>query len=242
MFDIEIYRRKTAVMQAIQKVASKGYVLYISGEIEAKKALGFAEKMNSSYGICRNENQRYYAKKQGKANTFLYMYPIKNSTKFLWWILVTEGKGDIVDKERLISIYDKSQRLTWAGDYELITVPRENAKPAVTWRMTRKCYQSWNDRIRQAIRARYNNDLSQQALWSLSRAPGFSGIRDQVKRLQKTYAGEWKRTRRNTEDMPKIKPIGYLRMQTADKYPLSVISRRIKMGISPFPKKENKDD
>lgn len=240
MYDPQIQRRKTTLMQRIQQAATRGYFYYVSGEIRANKVIGVANKFAEKYKTDINENQRSYRKRKGNANALLFLYPKKDSSNFYYWLLATDGNGEIHEQEKLIKIFDKSQRLSWDNDYELVTLPKKGSKHTVTWRMTRLCYQSWNDRIRKAIRQKYSNDLSNQAIWSLSRVPGFSGIRDQVKKLYKLFNAEWKRTRAKNEEIKKLPPIGYVRGIKSDTYPLSLIVKRQSKGLRPFPNRKTK--
>ena len=223
-------------MQRIQQAATRGYCLYTSGVVACDKAQGFADKMAAKYGVDLNENQRSYRRRLKKSNAFLYLYPKKNSDVFLWWLLVTEGVGTVHDQEKLTQISDKQSRLTWDNDYELVLLPKPNSKPTVTWRMTRPCYKQWNQRIRLAIRQRYTDDKVRQALWSLARAPGFSGIREQVKRLYQLFQGEWRRTRKKSEEQPKLPKIFYVRGLKSNTYFLTLIIKRLKSGVAPYPR------
>tara|TARA_R110001592_G_scaffold360416_1_gene668747 strand:+ start:95 stop:826 length:732 start_codon:yes stop_codon:yes gene_type:complete len=242
MFDPDVQKYKTVVMQRIQQAASRGYIYYTSGEIPLRKATNLANKFAVLYEIDANENRRSYKKRKGEANGFLYLFPKKNSDNFHWWLMATEGTGDIHNSEKLIKIFDKHNRLNWNNDYELLLVPKINGKHSISWRMTRKCYQEWNDRIRKSIRQRYNDDKAKQAIWSLSRAPGFSGIREQVKNLYKLYAGEWKRSRKQTGEAPKLPPIGYVRGLKSETIPLSLMVSRLKKGLRPFPRTDSNQE
>jgi len=112
LFDSEIQKRKTIVMQRLQKSVSHGYEFYIQGEIHYKKSLQFVHKMNEKYGTHFNENKRSYQRKLGKANAFLYLYPKKNTDQLIWWLVATKGEGRIHQEEKLISVFDPHQRLT----------------------------------------------------------------------------------------------------------------------------------
>lgn len=76
--------------------------------VKAERALNMAAKFAEKYGVGMNENQRSYAKRQGKANAFLLMYPKKDERAFLWWLLATEGEGMIHNEENLISVRQAS--------------------------------------------------------------------------------------------------------------------------------------
>ena len=238
MFQPEIERYKTSVMQRIQHAVTQGYVFYLKGEISTKKIESFADKMNTKYHVGLNKNQKYYRKQNEKANATLFLYPKKNSDGFYWWLLATKGNGLIHDEEKLLPVFGKHQRLSWDNDYKLAFFSAEGKKTAVTWRMTRQCYQSWIIRIKLIIRKKGSSDEVRQALWSLKKVPGFSGLREQVKRLYKLFIVEWKRSRKHSEKVPTIPVIPYLRSIKADTKPLSLLVNRIKSGKKPFPNKK----
>jgi len=240
LIDFEVERYKTTLMQRIQQAASRGYCWYTSGLVHAEKAENLTNKFSDKYGTNLNDNQRSYRRKKNIANSFLYLYPKKDSKYFLWWLLVTDGTGEVHQSENLISVHNKQSRLTWDDDYELIVLPKNNSKPSVTWRMTRKCYMNWNDRIRKAIRTKYSDDAARQSAWSLKRIPGFRGIREQVKKLNVLYKSEWKRIRKSDEGMPKLDFVGYVRGLKSNKIKLSVIVTRVRKGKRPFPRVDAK--
>jgi hypothetical protein len=71
--------------------------------------------------------------------------------------------------------------------------------------------QALRDTVVLVIRQKRDVQL-EQLIESVWRAPGFSGIRDQVKKLAKLMHQEWKRSRGQDEVMPVIpERIGYLR-------------------------------
>lgn len=238
MTDLAVYRYKTACMQRIQNLVVKGYSRYTSGVVEYTKALKLVAKFEDLYGIHLNENQRFYRKKQGLSNSKLIMYPKPNAQEFLWWLLVTEGNGKVELLEQLQEVTGSSSRLQWFDDYEIIMLMREGrAKPNITWRMTKQCYNAWNTRIRHAIRSRSNENLK-QTLWSLHRVPGFSELRIQVKQLRHFIFKEWKRSR--SDDLPVLpKIVTYVTNADTSSVPLSQIVRRMQMGLRPFPNQEN---
>ena len=240
MADIAIYRYKTACMQRIQKLVVKGYIRYTSGVVTHIKALKLVAKFEENYATHLNENQRLYRKKKGLANTKLIMYPKPNSQAFLWWLLVTDGKGKVETSEQLKGVTESSTRLEWFDDYEMVMLLREGReKPIITWRMTKQCFSAWNTRIRHAVRSKSDENIK-QTTWSLHRVPGFSELRIQVKQLRQLIFSEWKRTRPNTEELPIMpKSVTYVTNADTSSVPLSQIVRRMQMGLRPFPKQVN---
>lgn len=240
MSDLAIYRYKAACMQRIQNLVVKGYVRYTSGTVHHTKAMKLVAKFDEMYRINLNANQRLYRKKKGEANTKLVMYPKPNSQDFLWWLLVTNGSGKVEKLESLKGVTSASTRLQWFDDYEMVIMLREGReKPNVTWRMTKQCFNAWHTRIRHAVRSKSEDNLK-QTTWSLHRVPGFSELRVQVKQLRQLIFKEWKRSRSDSDDLPIMpKSVTYLTNADTSSVPLSQISRRMKMGLRPFPRQEN---
>ena len=243
MYEPIIFTKKTVVMQRIQQYTARGYCWHIQGSIPAHKALNLVAKFDQMYCIGRNDNQRSYAKKKGKANAVLFLYPVNPLEGLRWWLLATDGLGDIHTCERLIHITAAKERLHWNQDYELVMLPREGkTTPTVTWRMTRDCYQGWHSRIRIAVRDYHSRDRLKQAVWSLYRCPGFSEIRTQVKRLSWHLQKEWQRSRKPSETSPVIpKNIGYVRGISCNTIPLALVCKRMQAGKRPFPRSDKKD-
>ena len=188
MESFHIHRRKTRVMHRIQQLVARGYTCYTCGEVRADRAQKLVERFVENYQVSATESQRRYAKQQGRARAYLLLYPLKGEEIFLWWLLVTDGSGAVHERESLHRVTESSSRLNWHGDYELVVLNRPGkTAPVVTWRMTRKSYAAWHDRIRTAVRDRRSNILVRQAIWSLFRAPGFSEVRKQVKALAKIF-------------------------------------------------------
>jgi hypothetical protein len=83
--------------------------------------------------------------------------------------------------------------------------------PVWTWRYTRTRYEELREAVVQSIRRKRDDEL-RQLIHTLWRSPGFSGIREQVKKIADVIRSEWKRTRSNSETMPEIPArLGYVR-------------------------------
>ena len=91
------------------------------------------------------------------------------------------------------------------------SITPQTPKPRWTWRYTRASYDSLGVNIIEIIRVKKDKKLK-EIITQLWRSPGFSGIREQVKILQKLIITEWKRSRRENEVMPTIPAhLGYVR-------------------------------
>ena len=239
MSDLKIFRYKTTCMARIGKYAVMGYTWYTSGIVQANKALKLVQKFEELYNTHLIAHQRYYRKGKGQANAKLFMYPIPESKNFRWWLLATDGKGNVHELEKLHIVYDQKHRLQWLDDYELVRVFKEGKSgQVITWRMTKKCRDAWYRRIQSAIRSKSDEEMK-QTMWSLHRVPGFSEVRETVKKL-KTYAEkEWKRSRRGKTKCTHItKFIPYVRNPDDKDYLLSLLVKRMNHGLPPFPRND----
>jgi hypothetical protein len=60
-------------------------------------------------------------------------------------------------------------------------------------------------------------------------SPGFSGVREQVKKVKDFIKAEWKRTRKDAESFPEIpEHLGYVRRLPDKGNKLSVILKKLK--------------
>lgn len=225
-------------MQRIQQLAIRRYHWYTSGEVSYKKALKLVAKFDELYGIHCNENQRTYRRKKGIANAKLFMYLKPNTQVFLWWLLVTDGAGAVHKNEKLHLVYEQRNHLKWHEDYEMVRLNRPGKpKPVLTWRMTKVCYESWFTRMRKAIRSKSDVDVK-NTIWSLNRVPGFSELRNQVKKIRKSMHKEWQRSRKGSKVMPHMPAmVPYVRAADTETVLLSTVVSRITKGRAPFPRR-----
>lgn len=239
MSDLKVFRYKTTTMQRIQRNITKGYIWYTSGIVASHRALKLVEKFETLYLTNLNKNQRNYRKFQGKCNTRLYMYPDSDSKNFRWWLLATDGKGQVHELEKLQLVYDQKYKLQWNDDYEIVRVSKEGKSgEVITWRMTKKCRDAWYRRIQSAIRSKSDDEMK-QTMWSLHRVPGFSEVRETVKKLKTYTEKEWKRSRRSKTKCTHITQfIPYVRHPDARDYLLSLLVKRMNLGLPPFPRND----
>jgi len=243
MWNPEILRYKTSVMQRIQLAASHGYGRYVSGECRNQRIIALATKFAQQYSVAANENQRRWAKQNGRANALLFLYPKRESTDWLWWLLVSAGSGAVVKSERLRAVTGQRTRLSWLTEFESVLHQRSDSpRPSVTWRMKRQNYDAWHARIRSAVRARKTDLPAKAALASLYRNPGFAGIRQQVFRLTQLFRKEWIRSRRAADAMPQTRLLAYVQCSSCPTMPLEEIVLRVAAGRSAFPRAPSKHE
>lgn len=222
MYDPPVHTHKTVLMQRLLNAAIRGHVWHTSGRVPITRAAHLADKFADLYHVDRNANQRAYAKRKGNANSRLFFLTRPEHDDLLWWLLVTNGNGLVHERETLHAITDRRHRLRIGDEYELVRVTRKSEHGGGlvwTWRMTRQCLEAWRTRIIQACRLG-SSEFLQEALHSLYRTPGFSGIRRQVGTLATLARHEWRR--RHGTDAPSFHcRLGYLERLEDRTLPLS---------------------
>ncbi len=205
-----IYTKKTVWMQRISDAVRAGSSLYIQGSTKLGKVAFRTQNFDERFGINRTKKDDYLWRKSGKKIVKWIGY-FDGKEHVHWVLLLAPGKenDESLATERWRSVAD--ERIRHAG-YELMRVTKPGTqRPAWTWRYTREQYQNLRDEMISLIRLRHDK-LLEQWIFSTARSPGFSGVREQVKRLWKLLRAEWKRARSKTEKMPAIPAnIGYVR-------------------------------
>ncbi len=194
---MQLFKHKTAFMHAAIQLAGYGYHRYTQGISTPAKFRSLFYKFTDRYAIDRTRQQRYRAKLKGQVNSRFLAWQDKKANRIYWILMVSDGEGIVCDLETLKDIHDKKKRMTLTG-YELVILPKKEAKRAWTWRMTDETYAEWLERIKKAVR-RADHGLVDQAMYSLRRVPGFHGIRKQAFKLAKKAKGEWTRNKKAGE-------------------------------------------
>lgn len=230
MYDPHVYLYKTVLMQRLLDSVSRGYPWHTSGTVPLHKAQRFVEKFADRYSVDRNENQRAYARRKGKANARLFMFVTHERTELLWWLLASKGIGVVHEQEQLWHAMDKRRRIRIGNDYELIRRTRSSTNGGGTvwsWRMTRACYENWRRRIILACRSPGTAEI-RPAISSLFRTPGFSGTRKQVGELCTLARKEWRRRHGSLDHFPTLPKLKYVERMTETKISLSQLIIGIK--------------
>ncbi len=188
-------KSKLVVMQQLQDAAGHGFAHWQFGLVTNHKMRMLRQLFNELYGTDESKFSRYRRKKAGRAAALLIEYPAGDKTSF--FLLATDGKGLIHEREKLADATQKKSRIELTG-YELV-----HDGLTWSWRMTGQTYQSWKDRITRAISM--NNDLElRRAIHTLFRTPGFRLCRKQVGYLSVFYRETWRRLRAKTDPMPPL--------------------------------------
>ncbi|MBU2804950.1 hypothetical protein HF292_015730 (plasmid) [Acidithiobacillus ferruginosus] len=206
-----VFTKKTVAMQRLSDAVRTGYAHYVCGTIPLEKAAAFCEKQAERYRLSWSPVKTRAERKAGKAVYRLILLQEESAPDEIhWWLLRTEGAmSPEAGREKW---RDGLRDKITIGAYELVRHTKAGADhPVWTWRMEKAREQALRDTLVLLIRQKRDAQL-EQLIESVWRAPGFSGIRDQVKKLAKLLHQEWKRSRGQDEAMPAIpERIGYLR-------------------------------
>jgi hypothetical protein len=203
-----ILTKKTVFMQRICDLVRTGHNHYVQGTIPLEKAGFLAAKFEQRFQVERNKLESSRARKRGEHSARLLFWLPEESEQVHWILLFCPG-----------SVIDESEKWRYAlsdliqlTGYQLVRLTKSGADhPVWTWRYTRSRYDELREAIVQAIRRKRDDEL-RQLIHTLWRSPGFSGIREQVKKVGDVIRSEWKRTRGKNETMPEIPSrLGYVR-------------------------------
>ncbi|WP_215767517.1 hypothetical protein [Gluconobacter cerinus] len=228
---MQIPVHKTSVMQALQSAVVRGYVWHVSGVVSAEKFLALEEKFAERYDIGLSRWQRCRQRKQGAAGVRFFAYPEQGTTRFLWWLLFTDGESAAFRQEHgRRTASDRNGRLCWGTEFELVQLPSLKGKVSWSWRMTRERVQEWQGEI-QTTR---NDDAIKAVMARLVRLPGFKGVRQQVFELHGFAKKDWGRIRRKAKSWePPARP-GYVRFRSDETIPAPQVVQRLLVGQTPF--------
>jgi hypothetical protein len=207
-------RFRTAFMQRIQDRVRNGYVHWTAGAVPPEKWPELSQKFEALYRVIRNTKQRGRDKKKGFASAMLIAYVDAKENVIRFVLQVSVGTHAAHVMEKLQDATTKEGRIVLESmGYEFVRLDGK-----WTWRMTIAHKQEWMLRIRRAASHPAPDQasmLARQIIWSLSRVPGFRGVREDAFALRGTLLKEWKRIR-SASDMKLLPPrpwprIGYCR-------------------------------
>lgn len=206
---------RTAFMQRIQDRVRAGYTKWIGGEIASEQWPPLAVKFNALYHVSRTTKHRSRARAKGIGSAMLVAYYDARAHMVRWILQVSAGIHPAHDMEP--NMRDATTRegrvVLPAMGYELVRLDGK-----WTWRMTELHEKSWLSRIRRAASQpdpEQATMLARQIVWSLSRVPGFRGIRRDAFALRGKLLRDWSRLR-SKQDLKLLPPrpwprIGYAR-------------------------------
>lgn len=203
-----VFTYKTPFLQRIADVVRSGHVQYVIGTIPLEKAGFLAHKFETQFKTHLGKVESCRARMRGEGSARLLFLHQSDNDHLTWVLLFHPGSApDLSGQQWRDALTDK---IILTG-YELVRRTRSgSSKPAWTWRYTLKQYDLLRDSIVNAIRNKQDEGL-RQLIHSISRSPGFAGIREQVKKLNELIQSEWKRRRAKSELMPATLHHGYAR-------------------------------
>ena len=212
-----IFKYKTQAMRRLTKLAGQGYVYHTSGTVSLEKAERLHQRFAEKYGTSLSDDQRYRAFKRGECKTQHIMYYCASDQVVRWWLVCTDGVGEIRDKESLGDARDKHHRLTfpapkkyYAGNsappkYEMVRHHSRdqktgNNKTRWTWQYHRDSYHNLLNSLTDAVAGvRYVDGKFVKdkrlvfMLDSLQRTPGFHESRRQATALHLHAKKVWRK-------------------------------------------------
>lgn len=207
----DVIQARAHLMQQIGDHVRNGYRWWTSGTVPLARAVAWAEKARTLYRTDEDRNRRARAKKQGRGSAYLLMYPLDRSldnNRLGWLLLITDGDHVAHKLEKLHRAEDDPAEIF---GYMLVREPRpDRASPVWTWRMSRETYQAWRERVIGTVRRGSAFDV-RQLLKALQGAPGFSGVRGQIKALHRLIRHEWAATHGKRAKPPALPKIWYCR-------------------------------
>jgi len=180
-------------MRYLAEQAGHGYVLFQHGEVPADKAMALLEKFDDRYSVLVSRGARDHARTRGRSTARLVMFP-KDTGNEAWyfWLLATEGEGDLPAAGNALDARNAETRLRWADQYELVGRPVRRRSGELhhvwTWVFTRASYEGWQARFKKAagrVRSSVERkpDFLVQQVDLLRKVPGFQGINRQKREL-----------------------------------------------------------
>lgn len=201
---------RLTLMQRIQDAARHGYHHFTTGQTTPEKWSALGMKFDKLYATGLKKSTRSNRRRCGEAVSFAYgcQSPPHESPRVIRWVLLsTDGIGFVHEREQLLHM--QMARLELDG-YELV-----HDGVSWSWRMTKKRFQYWRDRIH-AVAALHparrtigedaagKFDADAEAIQdALYNAPGFRLVRRQVGELVQFLRMEWTRLRPNTGIQPR---------------------------------------
>lgn len=194
-----IFRYRSVYLQRIADYVRKGYIYSTSGTIAAKKVGDLSEKFHSFFNCFASKNQRMLSKRAGRANCALLFYTphiaeIDADTQVHWTLLFTAGDSVAFKLEKLSDATNSKTKITH-HNLELVQLPRAGqATPAWTWRFDAKYYEHLRDTVIAMSKIGHGQTGPlEDFIETLTKTPGFAGVRHQVKQLFKLAKASVKR-------------------------------------------------
>lgn len=187
---MNIYKYKTDAMRAVLRYTSQhGYRHYTAGTCPAEKFPNLIKKFNENYGILMTSQQKYRAKKKNRAISVLIAW--KAGSQVEWILMASAGEGLVYEKEELLDLTIRTQRLEITG-YELVQLSRRGAEPSWTYRMTYRTKHTYLEQVKTAVRRQKQHEID-KLIHSIKGIPAFRGVRKDAYAIINRGVGEWVR-------------------------------------------------
>ena len=211
-----------AYMQRVQDAARLGYPWFVTGELSIEKWPSLEIKLTELYDCNLPKSTRSKRRSSGEAVTLLYAVagPADQVPRMVRWLMaVSDGKGRVHAREKLLRFDAAQDRCSFIGRYELI-----HDGVGWSWRMNRKRVEVLRERIHEIAsappdRRQIRRDAAgefdaeiEELMDELYRAPGFRLMRRQIGKLVAFAKGEWRRLR--PESGPQIRARTFLPYMT----------------------------
>lgn len=168
-----------AALSRILANTSQGYSRYTGGSIAASKVTQLAQKFHRLHAIGASPSQRHTRKKKGLANALMTIYLPSGAGTASWLLQFTYGQ--LGSHEKLLDA-TKRPRLTFLT-YELV---RRSARGKVGWtvRRSKEEMAALHSLLSELCHKRNWRDVA-RFLERTASEPGFAGVREQTKELQR---------------------------------------------------------
>jgi len=213
---VRIPSSRAACMRILLEIVERGSCYWASGTVSPDKATALAEKFALLYGTDVGASRRSALRARHRAASQVLFWP-RSPTCLEWWLLVSEGDGVVHEREKLKNAGRTGERLTFLDQFRLVRRQREREKGGGrrwTWVLAPEAFERHLHTVRELSRSHGSDsritDRLDRYLNQLRALPGFAGIREQKKELQRAGREAWQRTHREPATYPWGERIPYL--------------------------------
>lgn len=196
------YESKVIWMQRIADYVRTGHQAYIAGKSEESKVFVTLDKLVAENPVYDDKLKAFRAREKGEPTGRLLLWIPPEGTHIHWILLMHATTDQLSKTQKWLHAEDPHSRVNITG-YELVRETRpEKEKPVWTWRYRRDRYEDLRDSIVLAIRSNRDQDLK-ILIDKLAGTVGFSGCREQAKKIIDLIKSEWA-NHRASDKMPAL--------------------------------------
>lgn len=184
---------KIICMQRLQD-AVRHFPLWTNGKVESQKWDALRAKFSDLYETELEASAKSRRKKKGHAVATLIAYCDEENDIVHWWLLATQGRGRINQRETLVCA--QHRRIAVSGGYELV-----HDGTSWSWKYSEAQIAKLRQAIHYAIAGRRDDQLK-SLVATLYATAGFRIARVQAGKLVAFTKSEWRRLRRSSESLP----------------------------------------